>query len=81
MAAVAYWTLEKLIIASQGPPSPLRRAVKRDWKSAVSPALYAVGIAAAFSARWLSVALYVAVALLWLRPDRRIEAALRGEVR
>jgi uncharacterized membrane protein len=76
MAAVAYWVLQQTIIASQGADSLLRRAVRGDWKGKLSPLLYLVGIAAAFRASWLSQAIYVAVALLWLVPDRRIERAM-----
>ncbi len=35
--------------------------------------MYAVGIAMAFVSPWVSVALYAAVALMWLVPDRRLE--------
>jgi hypothetical protein len=38
--------------------------------------LYAIGIAAAFLlSPYLSVALYAAVAVIWLVPDRRFERA------
>jgi uncharacterized membrane protein len=77
MAAVAYWVLQQLIIASQGPDSLLREAVGGDWKGKLSPFLYLVAIAAAFKAQWISQMLYFAVALIWLVPDRRIENALR----
>ena len=73
MAAIAYWILQQRIIASQGPDSVLKRAVGSDWKGKLSPALYAAAIGLAFPARWVSIALYVLVALLWLVPDRRIE--------
>ena len=76
MAAIAYWILQQLIIGSQGPDSLLRRAVGSDWKGKVSPLLYVVAIVAAVGLRWVSMALYVLVALLWLVPDRRIERAL-----
>lgn len=76
MAAVAYWILQQLIIASQGPDSILGNAVGGDWKGKASPILYAVAIAAAFRWQWLSLSLYVLVALLWLVPDRRIENLL-----
>jgi uncharacterized membrane protein len=42
MAAVAYWLLQQLIIASQGPASLLKKAVGSDWKGKLSPVLYAV---------------------------------------
>ena len=76
LAAIAYWILERLIIASQGPDSVLRKAVGRDWKAQISPVLYAVAIPMAFVSRWVSLGLYVVVALLWLVPDKRIEKAL-----
>ena len=76
MAAIAYWTLQQLIIASQGPQSLLKKAVKSDWKGKLSPVLYAIAIAAAFFAEWVALGIYILVALLWLVPDRRIERVL-----
>ncbi len=73
MAAIAYWILQRLIITAQGRDSLLRRAVGRDWKGKVSPALYAIAIAMAFRSKWVSLGLYVLVALMWLVPDPRIE--------
>jgi len=76
MAAIAYYILQLTIIASQGSDSLLKKAVGRDWKGKVSPALYAVAIPLAFLSPWVSLGLYVAVALIWLVPDRRIEHIL-----
>jgi uncharacterized membrane protein len=76
MAAIAYWILQQRIIASQGPDSLLKKAVGGDWKGRLSPVLYAIAIPMAFWSRWVSLALYVLVALLWLIPDRRIEKVL-----
>ena len=78
MAAIAYYILQQVIIASQGPDSLLKKAVGGDWKGKYSPVFYIVAILAAFKAQWISQALYVAVALIWLVPDRRIEKALGG---
>ena len=76
MAAIAYWTLQQLIIASQGPQSLLKKAIKGDWKGKLSPVLYAIAIAVAFRMEWLALAIYILVALIWLVPDRRIERVL-----
>ena len=76
MAALAYWWLQQRIIAAQGSDSLLRRAVGSDWKGKLSPLFYAVAIPAAFWNTAVSLSLYVAVALLWLVPDRRIEHVL-----
>ena len=79
MAGIAYLILQQLIIASQGPDSILKKAVRGDWKGKVSPVLYAAAILSAFWWKWISLGLYVFVALLWLIPDRRIEHILRSE--
>jgi uncharacterized membrane protein len=79
MAGVAYVILQQLIIASQGPDSILKRAVRGDWKGKLSPVLYAVAILSTFWWKWIALGLYVVVALIWLIPDRRIENVLRSE--
>jgi uncharacterized membrane protein len=76
MAAVAYWILQQLIIASQGSDSLLKKAVGRDWKGKISPLIYLMAIPTAFWSQWISQGLYVLVALIWLVPDRRIEKVL-----
>jgi uncharacterized membrane protein len=79
--ACAYYLLQTLIIRRQGPGSVLAAAVGGDVKGKVSPALYSAGIALSFADRWLGVAVFVVVALMWLVPDRRVErtVAARGE--
>ncbi len=79
MAAVAYWILQQLIIASQGPDSLLKKAIGRDWKGKISPLIYLMAIPTAFWSQKISQVLYVLVALIWLVPDRRIENALAGK--
>jgi len=76
-SAIAYWLLQQCIIAAEGEDSLLRRAVGRDWKGTLSPLAYVAGIAGSFWSPWISEALYVLVALVWLVPDRRIERVLR----
>jgi len=79
MAAIAYWLLQRTIIASQGEGSLLARAVGRDIKGKISPLFYALAIPCAFVSPAISALLYVAVALMWLIPDRRIEHVLSKE--
>ncbi len=73
MAGGAYFVLQNCIIAVEGPDSLLARAIGTDWKGKASLLLYLAGIAASFWLPWLAGAIYVAVALLWLVPDKRIE--------
>jgi uncharacterized membrane protein len=86
MAGVAYYVLQSLIIRTQGRDSVLRRAIGADFKGKMSPVGYIAGcIAAAVGGGgtgvdrpgiWVAVACYVAVAAMWVIPDRRIEAVI-----
>ena len=76
-AAVAYKVLSNAILREQGEGSLLAAALGRDFKGTISPILYVVAIPMAFLEHWVSYGIYVAVAVLWLVPDRRIEVHLR----
>jgi TMEM175 potassium channel family protein len=80
-AAIAYTILQMLIIRLEGPHSKLAAAVKKDVKGKVSLVIYIAAISLAFVEPRLSYALYVAVACMWLVPDRRIERTLHHEIR
>ena len=77
-AALAYFLLQTSIIRVQGGGSALARAVGNDVKGKLSPVLYALGVGLAYVNNWLSVAIYVIVALMWFIPDRRVERTLTG---
>jgi uncharacterized membrane protein len=81
MAAMAYLVLQSVIIRMQGPESLLKKAVGKDWKGTLSPALYVIGIITTLWSPAVSQAIYTLVALLWLVPDKRIEKVLRPESR
>jgi uncharacterized membrane protein len=84
-AAIAYWVLQTTIIRVQGPTSVLRHAIGRDAKGKASPLLYLAGISATLSSGdsrigiYVGLAFFVAVAVLWLVPDRRIEHAIAAD--
>jgi uncharacterized membrane protein len=75
-AAVAYTILQSRIIAVDGNESVLARAVQKDRKGKLSLVLYASAVGLAFVNPWISDLIYVAVALIWLVPDRRIERVM-----
>jgi uncharacterized membrane protein len=75
-AGVAYLILQTAIVAHQGPRSRLAAAIGRDLKGKLSAGLYIAAIALSFVATWVAAVIYVAVALMWLIPDRRIESVL-----
>jgi uncharacterized membrane protein len=73
-AAIAYTILQRLIIKLHDASSPLAMAVGGDTKGKMSLALYLIAIPMAFVNQWVSDAIYVTVATIWLVPDRRIES-------
>lgn len=75
-AAVAYYILVRSLIAHHGLDSTLARAIGNDFKGKMSLVLYAAAIGFAFWRSALAYLLYVAVAVIWLIPDRRIERVM-----
>jgi len=76
MPAIAYYFLQKAIMRKGGAHSVLATALGNDLKGKTSPILYTAAIILAFVSPWVSIAIYVLVAIIWLIPDRRIERAL-----
>lgn len=79
-AGVAYFMLQQCIIAQEEPGSELGRAIGKDVKGIVSAGLYALSVVLAFVNPWLSDAIFVLVAAMWLVPDRRIESTISAAV-
>ncbi len=76
-AAMAYTILLRTILAAEGPHSRLAEAIGNDIKGYLSLGLYVLAIPMAFFYEPVADVIYVAVALIWLVPDRRIEARIR----
>ena len=76
MPAIAYNLLQKAILRREGQDSTLAKALGRDIKGRISPALYVTAIALSFVDPLIAGIIYVSVAVMWLIPDRRIERAL-----
>src|SRR5438105_2995183 len=76
-AAVSYQMLQQQLIAYNGRDSRLAVALGDDFKGKLSVVLYLAAIALAFLRPWMAITLYVAVALLWLVPDTRIESLVK----
>ena len=77
-SGIAYLILAYAIVAENGQDSELGKALGRDRKGKLSLLLYAIAIPLAFVNQWISDGIYVAVALIWLSPDPRIEKRLRA---
>jgi len=78
MCGIAYTLLERSIIAEQGAGSQLAAAVGQDLKGWISAGLYALSIPLAFVGTWISLGIFVLVAVMWFVPDPRIEARVRA---
>jgi uncharacterized membrane protein len=76
MPAIAWYVLQLAIIRVQGAGGRLARVLGRDLKGKLPPLAYLIAIGAAFVEPWVSLGIYIAVAAIWLIPDRRIESAL-----
>ena len=76
MASIAFLILTRVIIAADGKNSLLAKAIGPDKKGLLSSALYIIALPLAFFLPWAAQILFLAVALIWLVPDRRIERVL-----
>jgi uncharacterized membrane protein len=71
-AAVAYGLLVQMVIKANGRDSPVATGIGSDLKGRLSVGLFGAGAGLAWLSPWIAYALYVAAALLWLVPDRRL---------
>lgn len=86
IAAIAWVILQTAIVHAPGGNAVLGQVIGNGLKERVSPVLYVAGIVSALLidatdgySMWLAMACYVAVALLWMVPDQRIERAIYGK--
>ena len=76
LTAAAWTILQSIIVREEGEDSVVARAYARDSKGKISLVLYVAGIVTAFVSPWVSGGMYLAVALIWLVPDKRVEREL-----
>jgi uncharacterized membrane protein len=73
LAGIAYYILAHCLMSTHGKDSEIVRSLGTDFKGKISVLIYAIAIPLAFASGWIACALYVAVAAIWIIPDRRIE--------
>jgi uncharacterized membrane protein len=78
-AALAYFVLARALLRLHQPSSRLAIALGKDRKGKVSALAYAIAIPLAVLSTWLALAIYVAVAVAWLVPDRRISRVVTSD--
>ena len=79
MCAVAFSIFSAVLSRQDGPDAPLSQALGRDFKGKISILAYAAAIPLSFVLEGLALGIYVAMAILWLVPDRRIEKQVSSE--
>lgn len=77
LAAISYDLLERALIRAEGDGSGVKRALGGRTKELISTVLYVTAIPAAFVSPYISIAIYVAVSIMWIVPDRRFERELK----
>ena len=77
MAAIAYYILSRTIVSVHGKESLLSTAIGKGLKEKISVLAYALAVIFAFIWREISLFLILAIAVLWLVPDKRIERRLK----
>ena len=78
MCAVSYTLLQNKLIRLHGKDSVLHEAVSDDKKGKISLTFYILAIPLAFVSTWISGFLFIAVALIWIVPDKRIESKINN---
>jgi hypothetical protein len=73
LCALSVALLRSALLAANAPDAPIAKVAARGRKGQITIAAYVVAIGVAFVWPMVAVALYFAVALLWIIPDRRFE--------
>lgn len=79
LPALAFSILVAAIVRVPGQPSALAQEIGRDIKGKVSIVSYAIAMPIALYFPLAAVAIYLAVATLWIVPDRRFERGAQAE--
>ena len=80
MSAISYTILQNKLIQLHGKESLLHQAVNDDKKGKLSLTFYILAIPLAFVSTWISGILFIAVALIWIIPDKRIESQINKNI-
>lgn len=79
MCAIAYFILERVLIKNHNENYALNKLSKIKLKDYTSTALYILALVLVNINTWLSISCYVAVAIIWIMPERRLEELMAQE--
>lgn len=78
LSSLSYILLEHKVIVSEGQDGTVRAALGSGIKEWISLAIQFAGIGLSFVNVYAAVVCYVAIAVIWFIPDRRVERAFTG---
>ena len=78
LCSIHFWILQSTIIASEGKDSLLAQAVGKDRKGKVTLILYFIAILISFLNEWIAGFIYIMVAMIWLKRDKKIERKINS---
>ena len=78
LPGTAYFVLARELVRVNGANSTLAQAMGGGLKERLSLVLYVLGIAGAFIHPYVAFGFFIAVAVMWFVPDRRIENRISG---
>lgn len=79
MSSVAFRVLQITLIRIHDDHYPLKNAASTGRKETISTLIYIAAIPLAFLNSWIAIACFVAVAILWVIPDKKLERAMRED--
>ncbi len=78
LCSVTFWILQSTIIANEGKNSIIAIAVGKDTKGKITLISYFIAIWVSFINQWISIFIYVFVAMIWLIRDNKIERKINN---
>jgi uncharacterized membrane protein len=76
LCTVSFALLISALLKANDQDAPIVKAARRGRKGPITILAYLLAIGTAFLWPYVAVAIYVAVALMWLVPDKRFEALI-----
>lgn len=76
LSGLAFYILVRTLVTTHGADSVLADVLGEDKKGMYALLIYIVAIPLSFVSAWVAVALYVAVSIMYLVPEKRIENKL-----
>jgi uncharacterized membrane protein len=76
LCSLSFAILRSTLIAAEGEESAVAKATARGRKGLITILAYVLSIAVAFVWPYAAIAIFIAVALMWLVPDKRFEALI-----